>query len=137
MKPITVYEADDGSRHNTMKAAREKDRLVAEVKQAMSWLADKVSLKDDEYIQHGRDECLNARRGLVLIARRLYQSSDVFKNDPDVIHPMSKAGRIISDTEGPLNSAWHRLMCINWSTYREYNQPYFALHPDKSTSEEN
>jgi hypothetical protein len=133
MKAVTVYEAADGSRWNTPDACMRRDQDILEVAKAMLPLGQERSLESHEYIQRSGAVCLQVKRDLIEIAKKSYPPKDypVFQNDPDAIHPWSNAGRVISDTDGPLSTAWRRLMLINWENFREYQQPYFALNPDK------
>ena len=133
MKAVTVYEAADGSRWNTPEACMRRDQDILEVAKAMLPLGNHPSLGSHEYIQRSGAVCLQVKRDLIEIAKRSYPPKDypVFQNDPDAIHPMSGAGRIITDSDGPLCRAWGRLGCINWENFREYQQPFFALNPDK------
>jgi hypothetical protein len=48
---------------------------------------------------------------------------------------MSFAGRLASEGPECFGRAWNRLGAINWETFREYDQPYFAMNPDKAERE--
>jgi hypothetical protein len=58
-----------------------------------------------------------------------YPSEAIFAHDAMEIHPFSYAGRFLDDAGGPLRRVWSRFMCHHdgWM----YEQPYFALNPDK------
>ncbi len=52
------------------------------------------------------------------------------------VHPSNIASRFIDDSDcTPLKSAWWRLQCID-DKYREFNQPFYALNPDKAVMKE-
>lgn len=137
MKALMIYESSDGCRFNTADDCLKYEQIAAAVADAMTPLGKRESLGNGKWIQHERDNCLQAKRGLVAICRMVFKGRDfpVFNNDPDEIHPCSAAGRIINDC-GPncLDRAWNRLMCINWDNFREYDQPFFALHPEEAAA---
>jgi hypothetical protein len=133
MKSVTVYESADGSRWNTPEACKKREWDIVLVAEAMLPLGEQRSLESHEYIQHRGEVCLRVKRTLIEIAKNSYPPKDypIFQNDADAIHPCSGAGRIITDSDGPLARAWCRLMTINWENFREYQQCYFAMNPDK------
>ncbi len=133
MRALTLFEADDGSHWETAEAAHERDALCARITLAIKPLGPRPDLGHGRSVQQERDACLEAKRALVAIALETCGDFPVFKeNEPDDIHPMSIAGRIIDDHGGPLARAWSRLCRINWDSFREYDQPYFALHPERA-----
>ncbi len=70
------------------------------------------------------------RRAIVALCAKFH---DWFRrHDPDTIHPMSFAMRLLSEA-GPslLSGAWHRLAMID-AEGREWGQPYYAEHPSKA-----
>lgn len=133
MEAIVQYKSADGRIFDTQDRCIAHECLVNEINTIMSVLPERKDLASNEYMQLDKVSCNRARRHLVEVAKRFYPPSEykVFANDPDEIHPMSVAGRIICDSQGPLSSAWGRLMCINWDSYREYNQPFYALNEEK------
>ena len=133
MKTIHMYEAADGSRWNTPEACMQREHAILAVAQAMLPLGEERNLASHEFIQRSGAVCLQVKRALIEIAKKDYPPKDypIFQHDADAIHPTSGAGRIITDSDGPLARAWCRLMRINWENFREYQQPYFALNPDK------
>jgi hypothetical protein len=133
MKAVTMYEASDGARFNTAEACVLHEARVVAVAQAMRPLGEERNLASHEFIQRSGAVCLQVKRALIEIAKNDYPPKDypIFQHDADAIHPCSGAGRIITDSDGPLARAWCRLMRINWENFREYQQPFFALNPDK------
>lgn len=125
---ITVYEATDGTRWDNEADAVKRDRLDAEVR------AIEATIPAPPSGSHNRvavDPAAfkAAKTAVVELCRRELPTCDIFKNDPMEIHPMSFAGRLLDETGGPLRRIWFRFMCHRdgWM----YEQPYFALNPDK------
>lgn len=132
MESLTIYRASDGKRFDDAQACQEYEWLLSEVVMAMRPLGDKPDLGHGCWKQHKERNCHMARRGLVMIARKLF-SHAVFQQEPHLVNPMSIAGRLIDDSGYTcLYWAWNRLMCINWQNWREYDQPFFALNPDQA-----
>lgn len=138
MKQVMVFQAPDGARFDDPDKCREHEALLAEVEAAVAPLGPDRPVHGAVYRQRDRAACLQAKRNLLAIVRRKFSPATfpVLQHPDDDIHPMSSVGRIIDDTGGPLCKAWNRLMRINWDNFREYEQPYFALNPDKATEPE-
>lgn len=136
MEPVTQYKAIDGTLFSLMSDALKRDCLVVAVEIAMRPLVP-CNLNDREWIQHDDEACLQAKRNMLALVREQYSTAryPVLLNSDDVIHPMSAVGRIVSEGGGPLSIAWGRLGCINWDNFREYSQPYFALHPEQANED--
>lgn len=135
MKAVTIYEASDGQRFNDPEKCQQYEVLIVSVAAAMAPLGKSPDLGHGCSVQHDRMACLSAKRGLVELARTLYppEKWPVFQHDADEIHPWGGAGRVLTDGAPEcLSMAWNRLMRINWDNYREYDQPYFAMNPDKA-----
>lgn len=126
MKTITKYQATDGSEWLNMVDCARRDLLDMKVKTLESELGPAV--------KEGRrkiDPAVFARvkTDTVDICRKEWPTEPVFQHDAAEIHPMSYAGRFLSEVGGPLNRLWWRFSCINGEW--EYEQPYYALNPDK------
>jgi hypothetical protein len=135
MQAVTIYQASDGQRFDSEQKCREYEALVGIIVGVMSTLRPASGLQSGEFVQQDRAQCLTVKRRLVEVARTMYdpKSYPVFAHDADEIHPMSGAGRILTDGAPEcLSRAWCRLMRINWDSYREYDQPFFAMNPDKA-----
>ena len=138
MKTVTRYEASDGSIWSSVRDAEFRERLIEDVKAAMSGLKPYPSESNwNGYVQ----QCPNA---VQLCKEKLHrianvegvlkwwfdsQKVDHGKTDKDLIacHP-SWPARMLEGSHGPLSSAYHRLMRIDDSS-REWNQPYYADNP--------
>ena len=139
MKPITVYEANDGSRWDDPNKASERDSLIHEIYLIMAPLPE---VKDDAsrfangngYVQRDAVIVERVRADLLVPTKRILkwwwdgQMKDHGKEPVDA-HP-SWYLRILDGTAAPLERAWSRLCCIDKS-YREWGQPFYAAHPEK------
>lgn len=133
MKTKTIYEAEDGSRFESKKACEEYEGELRKYQKAMLPLEPRPELSGEQYFQHDREICLKAKRDVIALAKNTVKDK-IWDNPPDEIHPMSFAGRLIDDCgHAALRHAWGRFCSIDFSTGREYQQPYFTLHPEEAT----
>lgn len=127
MEIITLYKSTDGSTYPMMADAINADVLDAEVREIEATIPPKPR-ESSHRIAWSPDEMLTAKTKVVALCRREYPDEKGFKHDPADIHPMSYAGRFLSDaTNCPLYRVWRNFMC-----YRDgwlYDQPFFALNP--------
>ena len=137
MQAVTKYLASDGREFESEDECRKHEAFAGIIAGVMSNIGPERNLPHGCWIQRDRQACLRAKRRLVEIARTQYDPEryPVFKNDADAIHPCSAAGRILTDSSGPLSDAWTRLMRIDFATGREYDQPYFANNPGQAERE--
>jgi hypothetical protein len=132
MKVITLYQAVDGSNWPTEAEALARDALCSHVKEAMALLRPRP--KDagfdngKSFVQQSPGPALAAKQRIVDLAYAITNHA-VFTNNAEEIHPSSVAGRILSETSGPLNDAWWRFACMD-DRLREWGQPYFVSHPN-------
>jgi hypothetical protein len=124
----TVYIASDGSRWDSEEDAAKRDALDAEVR-AIEATIPKPPSGSKNRVAVDPAAFKAAKIAVIELCRREYPKEPVFKHDPMEIHPMSFAGRFLSDNGGPLNRIWWRFCCHRdgWM----YEQPYFALNPDR------
>ncbi|SFH98690.1 hypothetical protein [Planctomicrobium piriforme] len=133
MKTITLYEAADGSRFSTEEECRTYDKLDVSVFNAMAPLGEKPSITHGCWIQRDKTACQSAKSAMLVLIRQAYPNESVFKYPDADIHPMGYAGRFLSECRFKcFDAAWSRLCCINWDNYREYDQAYFAMNPEKA-----
>jgi hypothetical protein len=128
MKAVTVFVASDGSRWDSEAEAVARDVLDAAVRDVEQRLPTPPS-DSGERIAVDPEVFRAAKTAVVELCRAEYPNEAVFQHDPMDIHPFSFAGRLLDDVGGPLRRIWWRFMC-----YRDgwmYQQPYFALNPDK------
>lgn len=137
MKPITVYEADDGTRFNDPDTARARDLLCAEVRGVMSALGPSRDLGQGEHYQHPIVVVVACRLAILRMAERLLPTLDMasltrrIEADPTVTGVGTMGSRFIDELDGPVPRAWRRLCCIA-PDGKEYNQQYYATHQDEA-----
>ena len=128
MKAIIVYVASDGSRWD--------DPIKAEFRDALDNLVRKLEAQLPEVPNSsGKRIAVNIElrnrvwASAVSLARSDNPSFRQFDGPPEKIHPMGICGRIVSEGGGPIARLWHWFSCERdgWL----YNQPFFALNPDK------
>lgn len=137
MKTITVFVAEDGTRFDSVMQCRDYEKLCLDVTTAMIPLGSWPNIASQQYVQHTREACTAARIAMNRIVRQEFGSCAVFEQNPDdAIMPYSIAGRFASESSYPsVSRAYYRLNCINWETFREYQQPYYASHPNEATEQ--
>jgi hypothetical protein len=136
MKTQTVFVANDGSRFDTELAALKYETLLVEIKEAMKPLGSVPrNVKDGKgWVQHKQTNVLQAKRAILKLCLPVFKGFDdlykAAKDNPDSVHPMGLAGRVLDDSNSPLSTPWHRFCCID-SEWREHQQPYFAINGPK------
>ena len=123
---IVQYKASDGTIWSSEADAHRRDLLDATVRAIEAGIPEPPR-ESRTRIRVSVRAMANAKRQVVELCRRLYPNEAVFKHDASEIHPMSYAGRFLSEVGGPLNRIWYRFACYDapWL----YDQPYFALNP--------
>lgn len=133
MKVLTKYQAADGTLFDHRDDAEDRDRLCDRVAELQRVLAPHP---DDSHQRVHQPHVEAYRTALVLLCRELFPREPVFQHEPSEIHPMSYAGRFLSEAApAVVNTAWFRLMCTDLATGFEYEQPFFALNTDKWQAE--
>lgn len=138
MQAITMYVANDGSKHETAEQAQARDDLIIDTHVALRSLKpvpDASGFSNGSgYVQQSPDAVRECKRQLLAIAKRTIGGYDHMWDAPvDEVHPMGIAGRVINDAGAPpLDRAWYRLCCID-AECREWGHPYFALNPGQGT----
>ena len=137
MKTVTRYVSDDGIEWQDQQSAETRDKMVADVADAMSELKQTPGTGNWEgYVQQSAAAVQRCREKLFEIANVegvlkwwiASQKADHGKTDADIIafHP-SWMGRVL-DGQGPLSAAYSRLCAID-RQHREWDQPYYAQNP--------
>ena len=130
----TIYISDDGTefRERTACEAYEtQHRCVAEVMARIP----KTELPNGYYTEHDPAILQEIKDDLWQLVLRYYgESYPEWRTwDVDKVNPLtSVVGRVLCDGHGPLTRAWYRLRCFDIRLGREYDQPYFALHPSEA-----
>lgn len=137
MHTIIVFVADDGSRFDDEEACDRYEQEAALIAQALSGIGPRLELRSNQCRQHTRAGCFFAREKLIEEVIKKRWSADEFpclRRAANDIDPRSSfIGRLIDDGGGrALKVAWFRLICIDWETFREYSQPYFANNPNEA-----
>lgn len=137
MKSIVVYRAEDGTLFGSPGEAIDHEALLSQIEIAMKSLGPRPQLADGCWKQHDGFACRLARRMIVRIyATRnpeYEQRWKLIESTEDIDPRTHVIGRILDG--GPLAQAWQRLSCIDWETYREYDQPYYASNPGEARTE--
>lgn len=134
MTIIKKYRCDDGMEFDSEEKAKEYENLCADIASAMRPLGNQPSLSGEDFVQHDSSNCEAAKSSMLALARKMFDPNDypVLLHPDKKIHPCSAIGRIIDDGgDLCLQRAWSRLARINWATYREFNQPYYARQGEK------
>lgn len=134
MKEITMYEANDGSKHKTAQSAIERDDLLSELKKIEDLLPSEPKDKGCNFsngkgfIPVGKDRFEEAKRLMIAYAERL--TGQNFHNN---LHGI--IGRYLDDSGSPAYRLLYRMQCVD-SQYRMWGQPYFAYNQNKGIQEE-
>ncbi len=141
VKKITMYEAEDGSRWDTLTEAVRREHDIATIK--LIYAMTKLPLVKSGWGQHTANEVRAMREALfeILVDRVPYfrdrkdRLTDI--NLYQFYHPSSIWARIIDDYSGEnrvLAHAYDRLARIDREN-REWEQPYFVENVDKGLKE--
>jgi hypothetical protein len=136
MKPITKYQAADGSEWKTESECLAHESLCDRVAVVMKpWPArpkdDGCSFANGHgYIQLSEKLVAQVRNQLLdLIGERI--KHDWVEQSRDMAKHPSWVARLLSDYGiRPLEDAWWRLSCVD-KYWREWGQPYYAANPEK------
>jgi len=135
MKTLTrmIYQAGDGTEFNVRHQCERYEAELAAVAPIMARLP-KNDLPHGKCKQHDREVLLQVKRDLfaLVLAKMGREFPGWRKWNADDVHPMSIVGRVLDDYGGALAKAWSRLAFFNFDNGREYDQPFYANHPDKA-----
>jgi hypothetical protein len=124
----TVWIATDGSQWDTTNEALVRDALDAAVRLIESTIPETPN-ESGIRVAVDASAMRAAKRAVVELCRATYPGENVFRHDPEAIHPRSYAGRFLDEVGGPLRRVWFRFLC-----YRDgwiYEQPFFAINPQE------
>lgn len=141
MKEVTRYQADDGKVFDTADKAIAHDAKVLSIKSAYKLLKD--TPKNDGcdfangggYVQQDPVKVQEFKRQIMLMGATHHAKMAEWARNPQEVHPQSIVGRILSDCDSLLYSAWNRVMCMD-DKFREWGQPYYAINPHKGEQKE-
>jgi hypothetical protein len=139
MKKITnivEYEAFDGTRFKDENKCNEYEKEITILKEIEEPLGKRKDIDCNSFVQHNLFTVRGVWKELVTHIQKSYEKDKSLKKhfddaleNPHLGPHYSFIGRF---TDGDLS--WHlmsRLMCIDFKTGKEYEQPYFALHPEE------
>lgn len=136
MRTIIKYQADDGTEWAEAEAAHQRDRLIADVREATAGILkprpETGSFRG--YIKQDPARVLQYKAALLRLAQR--EIPDYVMNehvaDPSSVSNNSILVRILDEggTTRPIAQAWWRLQTID-DEGREWEQPYYAINPGK------
>jgi hypothetical protein len=134
MQIINKWVAKDGSEWKTEEDAVNHEIFLDKIEKIESILPENHDTSDfvngHGYVQHSQSDLLKARSMLVDLACE-YVYSKLYECD---IRSYT-FGRYLNDNNYHLYNLYYRIvLCIDDNTWREYGQPFYALHPDKAYS---
>jgi len=134
MQLIAKYQAKDGREFSDESSCAKHEQLLDKVEYILDrYLGRKQhpSVESNKgYFQHEASSVKAAWKETIELARPLFKSFNWANASSEEIHPMGVIGRIIDDSNSPIGKLHYRFMCID-DKYREWQQPYFAINPDK------
>lgn len=131
MKPITIYEAPDGSRFDTQpQCLRYEEMLLAIKRVELSLGGTPPDSNGGTFVQHTRDQIAEFDREFEKIIRNYFsnEQADSYRRQPTGF-----VWRVLSDSNTPFNTAickaGYRRQAID-SRLREWGQIYYANNPN-------
>lgn len=141
MKPVIVYQAENGRTFSSADACLTYEAMLVTLEQAMEPLGPYVEIPGDSYIQRTREDCFAVRSNLLAIAREQLPDEgeywDFLKRPDEEFHPHGAFDRLASHKICPeFWHCWGRLGRIDFETFREYQQRWYAeTAPEKPSIE--
>ncbi len=139
MKTITKYQSTDGSEWNAPEQAIARDKMEAEVNEALGCLIKPPAEPNWEgFVQQDASDVLECKTMLFQIANQegvlkwwiddqLTKHGKTERQLIEDVHP-SWFGRMLDGGHGPLGRGYGRMACID-KQYRQWNQPFYAANP--------
>jgi hypothetical protein len=131
MKPITIFEAPDGSRFNSAQDCLSYESMLCVLQAVTLLLGEAVPDSNGKnFIQHTKEKVERFDATFERVIRTYFgnECGDLYQQ-----HPTGFVWRLLSDRQHPMNDAvcraGYRRQCID-GQFREWGQPYFALNPD-------
>lgn len=138
MKPITMYQADDGSIHHTEASADIRDALIRDVAAAMLPLGappkgNSAFNNGQCYVKHSMLAVAAAKEALLELSKPKLGDGWEISVKAKGIDPLDVDPgwfcRLL-DSGDQLSNAWGRMCCID-DKGREWGQMYYRSHPDE------
>lgn len=136
MKKIIVYETN-GKRFNIESEAIAYEKLGKKINGIMAQLLPRTKEIEDgrDYNKHNLDTLRGCFKAFCLeCAKVLPEWSEWFMQTISGERHLSHIGRLLSDNSHNcpiLYDAYFRFACTNFDTGFEFQQPYWANHPDE------
>ena len=129
MKILTIYQSEDGTRFDTEIKCMEYESMCKQVAEIMDKLhprpEDVYFCNGSGYIQHTDPKDVQVEFCKYLLTKdpELKAAEQIVKGE-DV--DISWIGRVCHVSGKCIDSAIFRLSCINYTSKREYGQPFFV-----------
>ena len=135
MKKITVYECSDGTRFDSEAKAEKYDNLLSKLKDIESKYLGKSPNGNTYTKQHNLEDVHQYKLAICKAAAEYFpRYAKVFEECGIGTRHMSHAQYYIQDYNATaLLQAFYRLECIDEKSGIEYEQPYYATHPEEWT----
>ena len=136
MKKIVVYETN-GKRFDDKNEAIAYEKLCKKINGIMAQLLPRTKEIEDgrDYNKHNLDTLKGCFKAFCLeCAKVLPEWSEWFMQTISGERNLSHIGRLLSDNSHNcpiLFDAYFRFACTNFDTGFEFQQPYWASHPDE------
>jgi hypothetical protein len=132
---VTQYESCDGQKFETEKDCINYEYWFNKVTPILDRIPS-IKIEGSYYVQFDKEYLLQLKRELFYIVLEYLGKEwpEWKKFNPDEVHPMSIVGRVLDDYGGPVAEAWQKLEYFNFDLGRKYEQPYFALNPEKANN---
>lgn len=136
MKEITIYQCQDGTEFHEKTEAARYEYMAARLSAIESYylgVRDEKMLRVREPKRHDISKVQSFKEKICRAAAEyLPKWKKIFIECADGSRHISHAERIISDYNLRMfDRAFFRLSCIDKNTGIEYEQPYYALHPEE------
>lgn len=131
---VINYIARDGKRFSVKELCENHEREMDMIEPIMSRIPKTPLLKFEQYVQHDVEKLKQIKRDLFLVICKVYSEfyPEWKEIDPDKVN-IEVVGRILDDDSDCLAGvAWSELRRFDFKTGREYQQPYYALHPKEA-----
>lgn len=131
---ITKYRAEDGTEFTSQEKALAYAEQAERILRLMSRLAPRPEpFPSNGYLQHDGVTAKEVWNSLLDIAAEISGPHHFYDQSRDMVADSSWAGRILGEFDHKVlwSKGWFRMQCIDRKTFREYQQPYFATHPEE------
>jgi hypothetical protein len=134
MEKVIYYRASDGKDFFHKADCEHYEKILADLAPILK-IMPPCNLNCGKYRNVDKTLLQQIRYKLWMVVLKYYgESYPEWKTwNVNTINPFSIVGRVLDDCGGPINTAWHRLMCYDFDKGRQYDQPYYVNHPNEAT----